>query len=89
MTIGEFAEAVRVYAVITGASATSWGRTKKRNAVVGGVPYSAHRFWLGVDMVYDDAIEEQDAKEIAKRLGLRLIREGDHDHLQSAEWPAG
>ena len=89
MTLGDFAEAVRAYALMTGASATSWGRTMKHNQAVGGVPYSAHRFWLGCDVVYDAPIPETERKEIGKRLGLRVLPEGDHDHIQAFDWSAG
>lgn len=90
MTVGEFAQAVADYAMLTHASATSWGRSAKRNQAVGGVPFSAHRFWLGCDLVYDDPVLEKGERIIlAQRLGLKLIAEGDHDHLQPETWPPG
>ena len=88
MTLGEFADAVRAYALITGASATSWGRTEKHNEAVGGVKYSAHRFWLAADLVYDGP-PPPDAVAVAHRLGLKLIEEGDHHHVQPLGWIAG
>lgn len=89
MTIGEFAEAVRTYSMALGASATSWGRTAAHNRAVMGVEFSAHRFWLGCDVIYDGAPSVQERNTIAVRLGLKVIIEGDHDHLQPLGWPAG
>lgn len=91
MTIGEFAEAVATYCLIHGGSITSWGRTTIHNKVVGGVPGSAHRFWRGADVVYDDfnTTKDQARVEYAARLGLKIIIEGDHDHLQPIDWRAG
>lgn len=66
----------------TDCSVTSWGRTQKRNAAVGGVPNSLHLVDLAVDVVYDQPISYATASELAAHLGLRVIRETDHDHLQ-------
>ena len=89
MNIGEFAAAIAVYGLLMDASATSWGRTREHNAAVGGVGTSAHRFWLGVDVVYDHGLPQlEGARAYAERLGLKLIREVDHDHLQPLDWKA-
>ena len=87
MTVAEFAEAVSRYGMLMGASVTSWGRTLKHNTEVGGVTFSAHRFWLGCDLIYDGPVLSK--METARRLGLKLIDEGDHDHLQPLDWVAG
>ena len=91
MTIAEFAESVARYGMLTGASVTSWGRTTEHNLNVGGVTYSSHRFWLGCDLVYDEPtlLSMTARMETARRLGLRVIIEGDHDHLQPLDWLAG
>lgn len=91
MTFHEFCDAVRMYGMLTDASVTSWGRTVAHNAAVGGVTYSAHQFWLACDVVYDRpaALSDVARREMAKRLGLNLIVEGDHHHLQTADWLAG
>lgn len=91
MSIGEFAEAVATYCLIHGGSITSWGRTTLRNKAVGGVPGSSHRFWRGADVVYDstDVWKDPNRIEYARRLGLKIIAEGDHDHLQPLDWSAG
>lgn len=91
MTVGEFAEAVAMYCLLHEGSITSWGRSTKRNTTVGGVPGSSHRFWRGADVVYDDpaAVKNPLRSEYARRLGLKLVIEGDHDHLQPLDWSAG
>lgn len=89
MTFPAFCDAVRTYCTMTGASVTSWGRTPKHNQAVGGVAFSAHQVWLGLDVVYDAPVEEGVRKVWAGRLGLRLVIEGDHDHVQPSEWAAG
>lgn len=89
MRISEFAEAVALYSAMHGASVTSWGRSTVHNRAVGGVPNSAHRFWRGADVVYDNPVAVNTRIEAARRLGLLLIPEGDHDHLQPLDWVAG
>lgn len=93
MTIDEFAEAAAQYCYMMRASVTSWGRSEKHNEQVGGVKNSAHRYFRGLDVVYDDpmllAQDPSPRIETAARLGLKLIAEGDHDHLQPLDWRAG
>lgn len=91
MTIGEFAESVAIYCYTHGGSITSWGRSLAHNKLVGGVSGSSHRFFKGADVVYDTSktYNEVSRIEYARRLGLKLIAEGDHDHLQPLEWAAG
>lgn len=84
-----FADAIRAYCQAMGGSISSWGRTEAHNRKVGGVPGSAHRFWVGADVIYDALPAVDPATEYAARLGLKLIREGDHDHLQPLTWRAG
>lgn len=89
MSPERFAEAVRIYCAYTKASGTSSGRTAKHNKAVGGVPTSAHQFWLAIDVVYDEPLPIELRKDVGARLGLTVIVEGDHDHLQPAGWRAG
>lgn len=89
MTRAEFLEAAASYCALTGGSVTSWARSLKHNKAVGGVTNSAHLYGLAVDIVYDAPQTLVIATERARRLGLKLLREGDHDHLQPASWPAG
>jgi hypothetical protein len=89
MTPSEFLSALIVFTIRTHASVTSYGRTSQHNADVGGVPQSAHMYWVAADVVYDGAVPIEYRRECAQRLGLNLIDEGDHDHLQPAGWRAG
>ena len=83
MTPAEFADVLRAYCAATGGSITSWGRTPKRNKAVGGVDDSAHLLWTGADVVYDAGMAADPLRDrLALRLGLKLIHEGDHDHVQ-------
>ena len=77
-----FAAALLAYCSATNASVTSWGRTRAHNAAVGGVPNSQHRAWLAADVIYDAPMPLDDRQTLARLLELRLIPEGDHDHLQ-------
>ena len=77
-----FAAALIAYCYATRASVTSWGRTAQRNAAVGGHENSWHLVFLAADVVYDVPVPEDKARLLAGRHGLRLVREGDHDHLQ-------
>lgn len=89
MTLTEFAWAVYVYCTLAEASVTSWIRTRPRNDRQGGVLHSAHLVGLGVDVVYDEPPSLAERDEWADRLGLKLIAEGDHDHVQPKGWRAG
>lgn len=89
MSLADFAHAVSTFCLMFDGSVTSWGRTAKHNADVGGVAISAHRFFLAADVIYDAPLSEAARKTLAGRLGLRCIVEGDHDHLQPENWPAG
>ncbi len=84
-----FLDALRSYCAALGASVTSYGRTTAHNHAVGGVEYSPHRVWLAADVVYDTPPSLAERQELARRLGLMLIVEGDHDHLQPLGWSAG
>lgn len=95
MTPGQAYGAALQYCFMTGGSMTSCKRSDARNASVGGVNHSAHRYGVGFDVQYGDEkfefapIDHDTAVETARRLGLKLIREGDHDHLQPLGWEAG
>ena len=72
-----------------GGSVSSYGRTVKHNTVVGGVPQSAHQFLLGADVLYDEPVSLALAQDTGMRLGLKVVRESDHDHLQPLAWSPG
>jgi hypothetical protein len=89
VSLSEFSVAVVVYCLWTRASVVSGIRTAKRNGLLpDSVPHSGHLWGMAVDVVYDDAPPE-DGAEIAKRLGMTLLREHDHDHLQPLGWIPG
>jgi hypothetical protein len=83
MTPVEFFDALRTYCGATNASITSYGRTPNHNRKVGGVPTSKHQTWLAADVVYDTPILLPTRTALAGHLGLRLLDESDHDHLQA------
>lgn len=89
MTIGEFAQAVAEYCLLTRASETSGGRTVRHNEAVGGVAASPHLYFRGRDVVYDQVPPTHYRIDCARRLGLLVIIEDDHDHLQPIDWRAG
>lgn len=92
MTVGEFAEGVATIGRRYKGSVTSWGRTTKRAMAVGGFAGDPHTWWVGADMVYDDAPPDlAELQIIAKAVGLKVIREDakPHDHFQPWSFPAG
>src|SRR5688572_15015308 len=89
MTRAEFNDAADTYCAIFAASQTSGQRTIKHNKAVGGVPNSAHLFGLARDVVYDTPPDKDMRVSMGARLGLRVIVEGDHDHIQPLSWQAG
>ena len=86
MTPVEFAINVMTYCYRFDASITSYLRTTRHNASVGGVSNSPHLLGLGADVVYDKEVPLEDRKKTAAALRLLVIPEGDHDHLQPVDW---
>ena len=64
-------------------SVTSWWRTNKHNASVGGNPLSQHLIGLAVDCVLDPGVSMSLFLRDAQILGLHGSVEGDHVHLQA------
>jgi len=60
--------------------ATSWWRSRLDNARVGGHPNSQHLTGLAVDVLPDAAGEA--FAQFARRVGLVVVDEGDHFHVQ-------
>jgi hypothetical protein len=84
MEFPDFCLKIREYCHVTGASVTSWIRTPMHNAVVGGVPASRHLLGLAVDVVYNLPTPEGVTRQgAADALGLHLIIEHDHDHVEA------
>ncbi len=84
MTVEEFAGAMLSYVCRYRGSVTSWIRSPERNGDVGGVKYSYHLLGLAADVVYEPNPKPllADARRTAAQVGLKVIRESDHDHLQ-------
>ena len=84
MTPIDFASCLIAYCAWSRGSVTSWGRSSERNATVGGHKDSYHQTWLAADVGYHPNPKPPlaQARKRASQLGLKLIREGDHDHLQ-------
>jgi len=87
----EFAERVLLLKEEIPFSVSSWGRTDVHNAAVGGVSKSAHRRWLGIDVIPDTPSPENFAalSAAAGRLDLEIINEWDakkHWHIQPMGW---
>jgi uncharacterized protein YcbK (DUF882 family) len=63
-------------------SVTSWLRSQERNKAVGGSRDSNHMTALAVDVVLDGGEDTISFKLQANKLGLKVLDEGDHLHLQ-------
>lgn len=61
----------------------SYYRSPKSNAYVGGVKNSFHQLWLAADIVLEDPNDENNFIFVARRLGLKVIVETDHIHIQA------
>lgn len=83
-SVGEFCERVAGVCLLVDGSVTSWGRSRKRNEDVGGVANSWHLQFLGADVVLDDTANESLLFWAARRLGLQVVKEEDHYHLEPA-----
>ena len=63
-------------------SVTSWWRTDRHNEKVGGLTNSRHLIGLGVDIVLDPGEDRAAVIADARELGLQVVDEGDHVHLE-------
>jgi len=88
MTPAGFAINVQTYCLRFDASITSYLRTASHNEKVGGVAHSPHLLGLGADVVYDKPVPLAVRQRTAQALGLLVLEEGDHDHLQPLDWKA-
>lgn len=59
---------------------TSWWRSRRDNARVGGHPNSQHLTGLAVDVLNDAAGDA--FAQLARAVGLVVVDEGDHYHVQ-------
>jgi uncharacterized protein YcbK (DUF882 family) len=63
-------------------SVTSWIRSPKRNAQVGGSVNSQHLVGLAVDIIFNDEINIANFELAARDLDLHVLVEDDHLHVQ-------
>jgi len=79
----DFVQAVLTLRLRFEFSVTSWGRTDKHNLVVGGKVGSRHLTWQAVDIRLDNGTDKATFRSAAERLGLKVVDEPDHLHLQT------
>ncbi len=77
-----FEDKIRLLAVLFPLSVTSWLRSRRHNTDVGGVKDSRHLLGLAVDVVFDPGVDTTDFALLASGIGLEVIVEGDHLHVQ-------
>ena len=76
MTFTDFADIVRTGGMRYSGSVISWGRSKKRNEIVGGHIDSFHLSWLATDIVFDSKDDMADAAKFYKRMSLHIKKNG-------------
>lgn len=76
-----FEDKIRLLAILFPLSVTSWLRSRKHNAQVGGAANSQHLSGLAMDIVLDDTNQTAEFLTWAQRQGLQTIMEGDHIHV--------
>jgi len=86
VTRGEFAEAVYSYCVLLTAYETGGYRPVQRNTEKHGVAHSAHLVKLASDVQYLQPVPLVSREAWARRLGLKLVVEDTHDHLEPLTW---
>jgi len=77
-----FEDKIRCLGLLCNFSVTSWIRSPNHNAALGGVPTSRHLMGLAVDVVFDNPADAPGFQEAALTLGLQVLFEGDHLHVQ-------
>jgi hypothetical protein len=82
MSAIEFCKVVLTLAVEFNFSVTSWIRSKHRNRLVHGVDNSLHLCGCAVDVVLDLESEKSAFIDRCRRLGIKVIDEVSHLHLQ-------
>ena len=82
MTVAEFATRLELMRKNFEFSVTSWFRSVKRNAKVGGHPNSKHLIGLGADIIPDNFTILSKFRSFAALHDISVLDEGDHWHLQ-------
>ena len=77
-----FDDKVLALCLIYDCSETSGYRTDMRNTAVGGASDSRHKDALAKDIVADDQRQVHEIEHAARKLGLWVLVEDDHIHLQ-------
>lgn len=85
MDVIDFALALVEYRKQLPCSVTSWGRDPAHNHAVGGAANSKHLHDLAADVVYPADVAITHRIDTARRLGLILRAEPDHDHLEAPD----
>lgn len=78
-----FVDRLRELQKVNPFSVTSWWRTPRHNAEVGGKINSLHLEGLGVDCVLEPGRSKYVFLRDAQILGLHGLVEGDHVHVQA------
>jgi hypothetical protein len=73
---------VRALALLHHVSVVSWFRTELRNRAEGGLVDSRHLDGLGADVIPDPSENRADIITTARSLGLQVVDEGDHIHIE-------
>ncbi len=84
MTVEQFAVKIARLCLSHRGSIVSWGRTRKRNKMVGGHPRSRHLKFLAVDIICDSRADRSALFAAAYEAGLHgyLRRSATGLHLQ-------
>jgi uncharacterized protein YcbK (DUF882 family) len=83
ISLSMFLMLVHTLCTIYPASVTSWIRTPKRNAAIGGKPESRHLLGMAVDIVPDDPLDGPRIIASARRLGLDAYDAKSHIHIEA------
>lgn len=82
MTLDQFLAWIILCARRHNASVTSWIRSPKRNAAVGGLPTSRHLGGCAVDLVPDDPASYPAIAAEARAAGLDVLVHKGHAHIE-------
>lgn len=85
LSVGQFWSHVTTLCHMYNMRVTSGPRSQAWNRSVGGVSTSFHLCGLGADVAPYDPAVQVGLKELAERMGILAIAEGDHWHLQPKE----
>lgn len=82
MTLTEFLAWIILLCRRHNASVTSWIRSPKRNAIVGGLPESRHLDGCAVDVVPDNPASYPAIAAEARAAGLDVLVHKGHAHIE-------